>query len=258
MAESAAENERDAALESLLKGGHTDRLVADRLGVDASMGFFLAALRPLADDSVERMAASRRLLAITRSFLEAYRITSAITCVGDTLYVLFPCPDTASRKTSGRVLTDLHTRLQQNVPHRAMVSGRYAVLSETPSTRAAVDDLLALAEQRGWTGIIDSEAVQSAWRLEQFGRAARAYPTLLEGPIARLVEYDRDQSGDLVDTLKHWFACIGDARLCAERMGLHGNTVRYRIRRVEEVAGVSLSDPDDRLLLELQVRLLVR
>jgi DNA-binding PucR family transcriptional regulator len=81
------------------------------------------------------------------------------------------------------------------------------------------------------------------------------FPTLLDGPIKRLLDYDREHTGDLVDTLRHWFECVGDTRLCAERMGLHNNTVRYRIRRVEEVGGISLADADDRLLLEMQVRL---
>jgi hypothetical protein len=254
--ETNTEQERDAALESLLRGGHTDRIVADGLGVDGSTGFFLAGLRPLTTDGAERTAGSRRLRAVTRSYLEAYRVTSAIACVGDTLYVLLACPDSASRDSVGRILTDLHTRVQESVPHRAVVSARYDGISETPTVRQAVDDLHALAQRRGWTGIFDSESVQSAWRLEQLREAALTFPTLLDGPIKRLVDYDREHAGDLVDTLRSWFECVGDTRLCAERMGLHNNTVRYRIRRVEEVAGVSLVDADDRLLLEMQVRLL--
>jgi DNA-binding PucR family transcriptional regulator len=39
-------------------------------------------------------------------------------------------------------------------------------------------------------------------------------------------------------------------------LGLHVNTVRYRIAKAQEIGGFSLDDPDERLLAELQVRLL--
>ena len=61
---------------------------------------------------------------------------------------------------------------------------------------------------------------------------------------------------DLLATLRTYFTAVGDVKLAAEQLGLHYNTVRYRLRRAAEVAGLDLNDPDQRLLAELQVRLL--
>ena len=47
----------------------------------------------------------------------------------------------------------------------------------------------------------------------------------------------------LLDTLENWFAAGGSATTAAERLYVHPNTVRYRLRRVEELTGRSLSDP---------------
>jgi purine catabolism regulator len=37
-------------------------------------------------------------------------------------------------------------------------------------------------------------------------------------------------------------------------LGVHLNTLRYRLRRLSERLGLSLEDPEDRFLLELAAR----
>lgn len=59
-------------------------------------------------------------------------------------------------------------------------------------------------------------------------------------PVLALPPHDRAR---FLETLGHWFAAGGRAPDAAERMFLHPNTVRYRLRRVEELIGRSLSDP---------------
>lgn len=59
-------------------------------------------------------------------------------------------------------------------------------------------------------------------------------------PILDLPGLERTR---LLDTLEHWFAADGSATTTAQRLYVHPNTVRYRLRRVEELTGRSLSDP---------------
>lgn len=42
---------------------------------------------------------------------------------------------------------------------------------------------------------------------------------------------------------EHWYACGGSATEAGRRLYIHANTVRYRRRRVEELTGRSLDDP---------------
>jgi hypothetical protein len=255
---SAAAPEHDLPLAALLNGMHTERLVAERLGTEVDGGFVLAGLRPVSTDSTERAATARRLVALARSYCEAYRVTALAAAMSDTTFLLFPCRTTDERPAAVRVLTDLHARLQRSAPHRAMVSSTFTQLTEVGAVRSLVEELLDLSERRGWSGLTDSEAVQAPWRLAQFREVALAHPALLEGPGMRLVEHDRAHGGDLLVTLRAYFAAVGDVRAAAEALGLHYNTVRYRLRKAQEVAGLNLDDPDERLLAELQVRLLAQ
>lgn len=248
--------EHDLPFAALLSGMHTERLVAERLKVRVDSGFVLAGLRPLADDPTERAATARRLVTLARSYCEAYRVTALAAPLNDTTFLLFPCAAAEDRPAVVRVLTDLHSRLQRSAPHRALISSGFFGLTEAVAVRALVQELLELAERRGWSGLTDSEAVQASWRLAQFRELALAHPALLEGPGMRLVEHDRAHGGGLLETLRAYFAAVGDVKAAATELGLHYNTVRYRLRKAQEVAGMNLDDPDERLLAELQVRLL--
>ncbi|MDP9183507.1 MAG: helix-turn-helix domain-containing protein [Actinomycetota bacterium] len=248
--------EHDLPFAALLSGMHTERLVAERLKVGVDGGFVLAGLRALATDSTERAATARRLVTLARSYCEAYRVKALAAPVHDTAFLLFPCTGAEERSVAVRVVTDLHTRLQRSAPHRAMISSTFGQLTETGAVRSLVEELLELAERRGWSGLTDSEAVQASWRLAQFREVALAHPALLEGPGMRLIEHDRTHGGGLLETLRAYFAAVGDVKAAAATLGLHYNTVRYRLRKAQEVAGLDLDDPDERLLAELQVRLL--
>jgi len=62
-----------------------------------------------------------------------------------------------------------------------------------------------------------------------------------------------DQS--LVRTLEAYLDHAGDVKRTAAALSLHRGGLYYRLRRIEEVAGVNLHDGEDRLLCHLALRL---
>ena len=54
-------------------------------------------------------------------------------------------------------------------------------------------------------------------------------------------------------TLQTYFKCGGNLKKLAEELGVHYNTVAYRIQRIKELAGVSFDNADQ--LLNLQIAL---
>jgi hypothetical protein len=60
------------------------------------------------------------------------------------------------------------------------------------------------------------------------------------GPVLELPADDR---AVLVETLQAWFDSAGSAEQAGEKLYCHPNTVRYRLRRVQELTGRSLSEP---------------
>jgi len=239
----------------LLTGGASARLVAERLGVALDSGFVLAALR--VSEAALDEAAVARLVTSARDFCGAFRVVALADRVDRTVYLLLPCAGVDQRARALRLLTELHSRLTGIAPHQAMLSSAFTHLFEAAAARSSVDGLLDLATRRGWSGVIDADTVHASLRLAQFREIALVQPGLLDGPARRLLDYDREHAGNLLDTLRAYFDCVGDVNEAGRRLELHPNTVRYRLRRVEEVAGLNLSDPDERLLAELQVRLLV-
>jgi len=73
--------------------------------------------------------------------------------------------------------------------------------------------------------------------------------------LAPLRELERDRPGEpLVDTLRTWLANHGGWDRTAAALGVHRNSVRHRIARVERHLGVDLADPETRMELWFALR----
>ncbi|MFF4837730.1 PucR family transcriptional regulator [Streptomyces sp. NPDC001315] len=75
------------------------------------------------------------------------------------------------------------------------------------------------------------------------------------GPVQEMVTTDLAAGGELVRSLTAYLDAAGDMSRAAQRLVLHPNTLRYRLRRVRERFGIDLDDPDTRLVVTLAVRL---
>ena len=80
----------------------------------------------------------------------------------------------------------------------------------------------------------------------------RSFRERLLGP---LLAYDDQHRAELLPTLREFLACSGSWSACAVRMYVHVNTVRYRIRRIEELTGRDLSRLDDQVDFFLALRI---
>ena len=80
----------------------------------------------------------------------------------------------------------------------------------------------------------------------------RSFRERLLGP---LLAYDERHRAELLPTLREFLACSGSWHACAATMYVHVNTVRYRIRRIEELTGRDLSSLDDQVDFFLALRI---
>ena len=113
-----------------------------------------------------------------------------------------------------------------------------------------------LAALRGGTAIsvVTSDEVASHELLLATVPASvlRSFRERLLGP---LVAYDDRHRAELLPTLREFLACSGSWNACAAKMYVHVNTVRYRIRRVEELTGRDLSSLNDQVDFFLALRI---
>jgi DNA-binding PucR family transcriptional regulator len=73
--------------------------------------------------------------------------------------------------------------------------------------------------------------------------------------LGPLLAYDDRHRAELLPTLQEFLACSGSWNACAAKMYVHVNTVRYRIRRIEELTGRDLSCLDDQVDFFLALRI---
>lgn len=69
-------------------------------------------------------------------------------------------------------------------------------------------------------------------------------------------DYDQTRKGELVKTLETYYDTNRNLKLTSTKLFTHYNTVLYRIRKIEELTGISLDNPEDSLNLEIAVNIL--
>lgn len=147
---------------------------------------------------------------------------------------------------------------------RAAVSGLdvpvTAALSETcdaaglPAARRQADAAIQATVPGTCTALA---SVRSAVIVQHLGKALRPLPDLGPDPLRRLLDYDRRRGANLADTLVVWLNAFGDVPSTTTDLAIHPNTLRYRLKRIDEITGLNLRhDPLARL--ELHLRLLTR
>ncbi|MEU5032088.1 PucR family transcriptional regulator [Streptomyces milbemycinicus] len=113
------------------------------------------------------------------------------------------------------------------------------------------EQALSVARRRGRM-LVEHEEVAAGSVLPLLADdAVRAFA---EGMLRALREHDATGRGDLVASLRAWLSRHGQWDAAAADLGVHRHTLRYRMRRVEEILGRSLDDPDVRMELWLALK----
>ncbi|MEV7088222.1 PucR family transcriptional regulator [Streptomyces sp. NPDC093085] len=113
------------------------------------------------------------------------------------------------------------------------------------------EQALSVARRRG-RALVEHEALAAGSILPLLADdAVRAFA---EGMLRALRDHDAKGRGDLVESLRAWLSRHGQWDAAAADLGVHRHTLRYRMRRVEEILGRSLDDPDVRMELWLALK----
>ncbi len=82
----------------------------------------------------------------------------------------------------------------------------------------------------------------------------RGVALFCDSALGRLVAHDADHRSTLVESLRAYIEANGRWAEAAAALNVHRHTLRYRIRKIEELTGRDLADAGDRLELWLAVR----
>lgn len=121
-----------------------------------------------------------------------------------------------------------------------------------PEAHHQAEQALAVARRRGRPYVEHEEVAAGSVLPLLADDAVRAFA---DGLLRALREHDDTGRGDLVASLRAWLSRHGQWDAAAADLGVHRHTLRYRMRRVEEILGRSLDDPDVRMELWLALKI---
>ncbi|GHU63042.1 hypothetical protein AGMMS49983_05650 [Clostridia bacterium] len=91
--------------------------------------------------------------------------------------------------------------------------------------------------------------------LEKYGDRAQRL-AVCHPAVFVLLAHDREKKMDLFPTLKGFVECLGDTAVAAERLFLHRNSLYYRLKQINALTGIDLTDERVRSHITLSIRIL--
>ncbi|WP_312884657.1 PucR family transcriptional regulator [Nocardia barduliensis] len=191
-----------------------------------------------------------------RLHASSFRGDSVTATIGGRVYVLLPGYRSAQAVTAWTRQLIEQFENRRSLWLRAAIACPVPDLGEVAAARAEVDRVLdstvtAAPGQRVTTLAEARTAVLLGEVLDLVGSRAE----LRDPRLRALFDYDRKHSANLRESAETYLREHGDVRAAAAALCVHPNTLRYRLRRVEDILGMNLDDPADRLLLEIQLAL---
>jgi len=138
-------------------------------------------------------------------------------------------------------IDDLTAVLEEVAVGRVGVSARFAGLDGALVGRRQARSACAAASP-GTTDVVRFEQRTLGVLLANSPDQARAMADAVLGPVLAMPGDDRSL---MLETARAWLAAGGSTSTAARELHVHRNTVRYRLRRFEELTGRDLAIPVD-------------
>ncbi|GAA2546069.1 PucR family transcriptional regulator [Mycolicibacterium diernhoferi] len=169
---------------------------------------------------------------------------------GNTLYTVLPGEEADAAR---QWIEWMRVALPAETTIHAGISAP-AEIAELASARQEADECLALHESPLTPDSVP--AYDESWHdilLHRLRTAARSTRVPARGPVTELRRHDASHSTQYVATLRAWLTAQGDLTRAGELLGVHENTVRYRLRKMAEVTVLDLDDPYKRLAMTIEL-----
>lgn len=168
------------------------------------------------------------------------------TLFGNTVYTVLPCDDDVTPARAW--LAEIVRGLPDDVTVTAGIGGA-AELGELPAGRREADESLALHATNPAAPPASYEDSWDEILLQRLRTAAAAGRTPARGPITDLARHDAAHATQYLPTLRAWLEAQGDLGVAAAILDVHPNTIRYRMRKMTEIANLQLDVPKKRLAM---------
>ncbi|WP_370617253.1 PucR family transcriptional regulator [Mumia sp. Pv 4-285] len=229
-------------VEALLRGGDDATRAAESAGLRAPCTALV-----LATDRTHESVPAHRAGAFVLH-LAAVAPSAAAAQVDDVVYAVVSGDEAGASRLARDFLARTRGRLVIGV-------GRTVGSAEEIDVSARdADAVVRAVRRRGRTGVV--ETVRGVLADVVALRASDALAGYEEfSPLSSLERFDAEHHADLLESARSYLAHGGDVAAAAAALHVHPNTLRNRLRRASQAAGVDVDDPDTRLLLGLHLKL---
>jgi hypothetical protein len=175
----------------------------------------------------------------------------AVSVAGEDVHAVLPYE---SQIRWRQQVAEWHAQLSTDV---GTVSLGHAVRTraDTHDARAALvqaAEAALLGDELFGPGHVTSYADAQLARFLLYNRQTHALRALYERAVGKLAAEDLKRESELVATLEVYCETFATQRT-AERMGIHRNTVLYRLKLIEEITTLDVEDGSSRLFLQLGI-----
>lgn len=239
-------------------------LAAVQLGISADAVQVVAVAASGSGESAPEVLRSSMLLFDTvRTACAVWLPTATCGVANNIVYIVLPqtsaSPSAFQRETILRIAH--HTSRLLARPVVAGLGDTVPIVS-TAQSRVASESVLAMLLRDVEDGrvrsdsdevVADRGSLGPRLELRQLVAELRAAGQLPGEFATRVAEHDSRRKTAFELTIRTYLDCNSNAIETASRLGLHANTVRYRLSRIEPLFGVRLEDAETRLLVWLQL-----
>jgi GAF domain-containing protein len=107
---------------------------------------------------------------------------------------------------------------------------------------------------RGTGAVVSFDELGAQWHL--FSVAQQQVRDVYQERLESLLEHDRAHGSQLFRTVEVYLECQGNAKLAAQKLYIHRNTLRQRFEKITKVTGMNLSETDRWFDLMMAVRII--
>lgn len=245
---------RGDLLRQLLEGVGSPEILADRLGIPVDGCYTVIAFEVSDTEGADAATLRDSVLSLIALHSEAFRWQAASIWFDGKVYTLLPTSSSPTQRVLG-LAEDLVERMRSGL-HASVTAGVGSTvdnLARAVTSRREADEVLrALAVRGGSVATIEDVATQRL--LLVLTDLLPEHPEFITDKVRLLA--GADDSGTYVQTLRAYLDAFGSIPKAAEELDVHPNTLRYRLRRALEIADLDLLDADERIVVELGLRLL--
>ena len=180
----------------------------------------------------------------------------AAVIVDDDLIVFAPVRSKEEEAHWDKFVSAIVTAVEHHVgaPPIAAVSGICRKASDYREARRECGRTIALARMFGKSGAL-SQADFGPFAVLLSALHQQSAQDFVRDTLGVIEEYDTLHGADLLSTLASFVRSNCRYQACADRLGIHVSTLRYRLERLQELFRIDCEDPDALFGLSLALRL---